>query len=403
MSGEADGPVTPMRLAVVIESFNPAAGGNERSTQQIIQELVERGQDVTLITGCCDAENEPAGVSVRVMSREKSSSVFRLMRFAKWAKAQLREGRFDASLSVTMAVPASVVQPRGGTVRETLARNVVMKQGGWAGLWKKIEVQLDAKQRLLLKLEKQTLTDPSVFRVAAISRYVVEQLERHYAFPASRTAVIPNAAVMPAVDDVQQSAWRDEVRAEFNVPDEAVLYLLAAQNPRLKGYPTLLGALNILREQGVPAVALLIGGFGDRELRSAKAAEVEHMVRFVGPTREMPRMFAAADVTVLPSWYDPSSKVVLESLMTGTPAISTTFNGASDHLTPPEGPPRGVVIDDPGDPRKLADAMAKLADPGFRAACSAACGGLAGQLSMARHVDRLEAVLAEAARAASAG
>lgn len=388
-----------MRLAVVIESFNPAAGGNERSTQQIMHELVKRGHSVTLITGCCSVDNEPEGVKTIALSRKKSSSVIRLMRFAGWAKQQLRKGRFDASLSMTMAVPARVVQPRGGTIRETLARNVAMRGGGFRSTKKKFELALDPKQRLLLALERKTLANPSVFRVAALSRYVVEQLERHFAFPESRTVVIPNAAVMPDIDSDQRAEWRNSIRQSFNVPDDAVLYLFAAQNPNLKGYPTLLGALKRLCDQGLNVVALLAGGFDYPENQAAEAQGVRDAVRIVGPTREMPKLFAAADVTVLPSWYDPSSKVVLESLMMGTPAISTTYNGASDHLLPEGAAPRGCVIDDPGDPNKLADAMAKLAEPDFRSACSAACVGLADQLSMARHVDRLEQVLAEAAQA----
>ncbi|MBB6430935.1 glycosyltransferase family 4 protein [Algisphaera agarilytica] len=389
-----------LRLAVVIESFNPAAGGNERSTQQIMQELVKRGHSVTLITGCCSTDNEPEGVETVALSQKKSSSVIRLMRFSRWAKRQLREGRFDASLSVTMAVPASVVQPRGGTIRETLARNVAMRGGGFRRTKKKIELALDPKQRLLLALEKKTLADHSVYRIAALSRYVVEQLETHFAFPESRTVVIPNAAVMPDLDADQRAESRRSIRHSFKVPDDAVLYLFAAQNPNLKGYPTLLGALKRLRDQGLNVVALLAGGFDYPENQAAEAQGVRDAVRIVGPTREMPKLFAAADVTVLPSWYDPSSKVVLESLMMETPAISTTYNGASDHLAPDGSPPRGCVIDDPGDPDKLADAMARLADSDFRTACSAACEGLADQLSMAQHVDQLEEVLAEAALAA---
>ena len=386
-----------MRLAVVIESFNPAAGGNERSTQQIIQELATRGHDVTLITGCCQVENEPEGVTTLAMTRTKSSSAFRLRRFAKWARQQLAEGGFDASLSMTMAVPASVVPPRGGTIRETLARNVAMRGGGLARLKKKIEINLDPKQQLLLALEKKTLADPAVYRVAALSRYVVEQLEQHYAFPEARTVVIPNAAVMPETNEAQKQAWRAEIRGRYDVPDDAVLYLFAAQNPKLKGYPTLLGALAQLKDRGIHAIALLAGGFDANGDPAAESAGVADRVRVVGPTKDMPPLFAAADVTVLPSWYDPSRKVVLESLMMGAPAISTTFNGASAPLRPLNGPPRGRVIDDPGDAQKLADAMAELADPDVRAACAAACDGLADQLSMARHVDRLEQVLAEAA------
>jgi len=394
-----------LRIAVVIESFNPAAGGNEKSTDQIMAELVRRGHDVTLITGCCLEAHRPEGVTTLAMTTRKSSSAFRLFRFAKWARQQLRVGAFDTSLSVTMAVPARVVQPRGGTIRETLARNVAMRGGGFRSKKKNIELKLNAKQQLLLALERRTLADPAVFRVAALSRYVVEQLEKHYAFPESRTVVIPNAAVMPEADAAQHAEWRSAIRGSFGVDEDAVLYLFAAQNPKLKGFPTLLGALQRLRDRGVNAVVLLAGGFHYGENKAVAERGLRDLVRVVGPTREMPALFAAADVTVLPSWYDPSSKVVLESLMMGTPAISTAFNGASDHLAGPlaEGKVRGVVIDDPGDADQLADAMARLADPVFRAACSEACAGLADPLSMARHVDALERVLAEAGEDAVRG
>ncbi|MEM9883897.1 MAG: glycosyltransferase family 4 protein [Planctomycetota bacterium] len=401
----------PLSIAVVIESFDPAAGGNERSTAQTIDELAKRGHRVTLITGCCAVADEPAGAAVRAMSRRRSSSVFRLMRFSRWAQRELAAGGFDTSLSVTMAVPAAVLQPRGGTVRETLNRNVAMRGGGWAGRKKAAEVALDPKQRLLLSLERRTLADPAVRRVVALSRYVVRQLDEHHAFPADRMTVIPNAAVMPTPPEDERQAWREAVRAEHGVIPGAgaTLLLFAAQNPKLKGYATLLGALRRLRNAGADVAALLAGGFpteiAEERSRLAKLgfSDIAPMLRPVGPTQSMVRLYAAADVTVLPSWYDPSSKVILESLMMSTPAISTAYNGASDHLEPPDGPPRGVVVADPADAEGLAAAVQRLMDPAFHASCIAACDGLAERLSMIRHIDALEQVLQESVRDKSRG
>ncbi|NJN37038.1 MAG: glycosyltransferase family 4 protein [Nitrospiraceae bacterium] len=151
-----------------------------------------------------------------------------------------------------------------------------------------------------------------------------------------------------------------------------------------------------------------------RELTSIESLAAADLLRFVGPTKQMPALFCAADVTVLPTWYDPSSKVILESLMMGTPALSTAYNGASDHLNAhaPAEPgfskgtsgaartnhTRGLVVQDPGNADELAAAMLQLCDPNFRAACSAACLGLAEQLSMTRHVAALETVLTESAQ-----
>ena len=291
-----------------------------------------------------------------------------------------------------MAVPARVVQPRGGTVRETLNRNIALRGGGLAGLKKKIELAINAKQQLLLRMERRTLADPAVHRVVALSGYVVRQLREHHAYPDDRITVIPNAAVMPPVHDAQHDAWRHAIRRGFGVADDEVAYLFAAQNPRAQG------VRHAARRAGDGSAARGAGcGAARRQLRLPRA----QADRRGGPAQRRPRrsgrrrgcreLYAAADVTVLPTWYDPSSKVVLESLMMHTPAISTAYNGASDFILPDDGPPRGAVIDDPGDPAAPADAMQRLADPGFRAACAAVCDGMSDTLSMQRHVDALEA------------
>lgn len=386
-----------LRLAVVIESFNPAAGGNERSTAQIMQELVGRGHAVTLITGYCARKDEPTGVTVRAMSWKKSSSVLRLERFARFAQRTLADGMFDASLSMTMAVAADVVQPRGGTIRETLLRNIAMRQPGWPQARKRLELMFDAKQNALLRHERQTLANPRVHRIAAVSEYVARQLRQHYRFPADHIVIIPNAAVMPKISDAQRAQWRADLREQFQIGPGTTLFLLAAQNPSLKGYPTLLAALADPTLAQSDVAVLLVGGFDYAQHQAAAQAGVRERVRIVGQSRQMPALYAAADVTVLPTWYDPSSKVVLESLMMGTPAISTAYNGASDHLAPVGHSARGLVVQDPGDAAELAGAMLRLTDPALRQACRQACAGLAEQLSMARHVDALEVVLREAA------
>jgi len=53
-------------------------------------------------------------------------------------------------------------------------------------------------------------------------------------------------------------------------------------------------------------------------------------VRFIGPTNELGMLFAAADVFVLPTYYDPFSNACLEALAAGLPVITTPANGFSE-------------------------------------------------------------------------
>ncbi len=387
----------PMKLGIVIERFHPAGGGAERSTAQIIGELAARGHDVTLITGASPDTVGPAGTRIMRLAREHASGPLRLFRFALWARRVLREGGYDASLSVTTAVPATVVQPRSGTIRETLARNVAMRRSASARFRKRATLAVSPKHQLLLALERRTLADPMVRRFVAVSRYGAEQL-RAYDVPADQIEVIPNAAAMPNLSDEARVAARRIIRAGFSIADNEPTFLFVAQNPRLKGVDTLLRALRLLKDEHHPGTALLVGMPSYAVQARAVELNVRDRVRIVGQSNRMAELYAAADVTVLPTWYDPSSKVVIESLMMGVPAITTRYNGAADFVVSQGMEPRGVVIANPGDADELAAAMRTLADRDNRQHCARATVGLADSLSMKRHVDRLEAVLVAVAQ-----
>jgi glycosyltransferase involved in cell wall biosynthesis len=247
---------------------------------------------------------------------------------------------------------------------------------------------------MLLRLERRTMLDPRVKRFLAVSSYVTDQLTRHYGINPAMIEVLPNAAEMPEVSPERRREWREKVRAGFGVSERSIVYLFAAHNARLKGVVPLLYAAKRLRDAGLDFVLMVAGQaeYGSQAL--AASLGIRDRVRMVGATGQMAAMYCAADVTVHPTFYDPSSKVVIESLMMGVPVISTSFNGSSEFIAD-EGFVRGRVLTDPADAEALASAMRELADAGERERCRAQIGGLADQLSMRRHVDRLEAVLVE--------
>ncbi len=399
-----------MNLAVIIERFDPSAGGAERSTAQIVQHLTARGHHITVLTAYCPDPGAAAPATIRPMLTTRPKHGIAIAPFARWTKQQLADNPYDASLSVTMAVPATLVQPRAGTVRETQQRNIAMRPTPLARLTKRILLALTPKQRLLLRLEKRTATDPSVKTFLAVSQYVSTQLQSHYHIPPDRIRIIPNAADVPAHTDTDRATWRQRVRAGFDIPDDALVYLFAAMNPRLKGSRQLLHAFKQLTTRlttptptaNSPTNPILImaGHPGYREQHLAANLGIRSRVKFVGPTSRMHELYAAADITVHPTFYDPSSKVVIESLIMAVPAITTRYNGAADLIQPQPNspnphPPRGRVIQDPTDITTLTNAMHDLANEDERNACAAATTNLTNQLSMTHHVQQLEAVLSD--------
>ena len=389
-----------MKIALVIERFDPHAGGAERSTAQIAAGLVAAGHEPTIVTWWHKRDHEVPGVAIEACSKYRSLGPVNLLRFAKWARGQLADGGFDSSLSVTTMVPAAVVQPRSGTLRETFNRNTAMRATLWGQTAKRLVTALSPKSFVQLRLERKTFADPSVKFIVALSGYVAQQLDRHYAISDKRVRVIPNASDIARPSDEQRSRWRRVVRRGFGIDDDVAVFLFAAHNPRLKGADTLLRAAQLLCQRKVQFAMLMAGNMSYALQQRSAALGVRDRVRFVGSTNRMAELFCAADVTVHPTFYDPSSKVVIESLLSGTPAISTVFNGASEWIEPVNGtggPAAGRVLADPADPVALADAMMQLVEPAQRDRCRPDRRGGLEQLTMTWHVDQLLRLLAQAA------
>ncbi len=383
-----------MHIVLIIENFNPHAGGNEQSTSEIASELVVRGHQVTVLAGYCPSHILLPDITVHAYSSRRSASAARLMLFTRWACRQLARMEHDVSISMTMAVPAMIVQPRGGTIRETLIRNVAMRNTFIHRQCKRMLVSMSTKQRLLLMLESRTLKNPCVKKIIAVSEYVRGQLMRHYGVPEDHIALVPNGASIRAGDSTQQASWRTRIRQGFHVSEQAIVYLFAAQKPKLKGFFQLMQAMREIIGQSHQSVVMLAGSYGFRDYQYVSQLGLRNHVRFVGHTRRMPVLYAAADVTVLPTWYDPCSRVVLESLMMNCPTISTKYNGASEWLVDDNGNELcGRVIDSPSDVPGLVRAMVELADTEIRGRCRLAADDLKDRLTMGRHVDNLLEVI----------
>jgi glycosyltransferase involved in cell wall biosynthesis len=84
-------------------------------------------------------------------------------------------------------------------------------------------------------------------------------------------------------------------------------------------------------------------------------------ILFLGTVGVIGNLLAAADVAVLPTFYDPSSRFILEALALDKPVITTRFNGASEQFTDNR---HGKVIDRPDNVAALAGSLTHFMDSG---------------------------------------
>ncbi len=113
-------------------------------------------------------------------------------------------------------------------------------------------------------------------------------------------------------------------------------------------------------------------------------------VHRLGAVRDLPALYAAADIFLLPTLYDPFSNACLEALAAGLPVITTRHNGFSEII---EHGVHGSIVDDPLHPAPIRDALVFWSDAERRRAARPAILERAGLFDIGVNVERTLAVL----------
>lgn len=149
---------------------------------------------------------------------------------------------------------------------------------------------------------------------------------------------------------------RQQARKDLGIPGESFLWAAVGRLDREKGFDLLIEAFSLLGERS--SALLLVGEGPEKEDLAALALQrgVAHRVVFTGARTDVPRLMAAADAFVLSSRWEAGPLVVLEAMGAGLPVVATRVGDAGEMVQ--EG--RTGVLVDPGSPRGLSDAMARL-------------------------------------------
>ncbi len=371
-----------MRIALILEHVDPRRGGRETSTAQIAAQLAHRGQDVTVL---CQTAGAPLpGVTVRSLGRPGRSRTDRLRRFVRNVQRVLRDEVFDVSHAMLPIPGATIYQPRGGTPAGNRAAKRRMA-GRWGALTTMLSYSFNPHRRLLGRLERDTAAATLLLPNSdMVAREITQYLGPHV-----RQKVVWNGVDVPDVSDEQKRRQRRQRRAALGLGEDETVFLTVARHWRLKGVDCAIRAL----ARCVASDHLLILGRSKpgRYAHLARRLGVGRRVHFLAPTDDVFAWYSAADACLLLSWYDACSRVVLEALRWGLPAITTRSNGAADLLTSGA----GVVVPRPDNLDAVVHAMRRLADADQRRRCRTECETLADFLSLRRHVDELLAVYAE--------
>ncbi len=194
--------------------------------------------------------------------------------------------------------------------------------------------------------------------------------------PAERAHVLYNSIVAPDLP-ASRDAARGTLRAEFGLPDDALVVGMVARLFETKGQAELLQAMLPILRRDRRVHLLLVGseypkphGLTERLTETARAAGVLPQVRLPGYRDDVPRILDGLDLFAHPSRSEPFSLAILEAMAHELPVVAWR-----------EGEPAEIIVDGrtgllvaPMDIDGLTAALDGLLDDGARRAAMGQAG-----------------------------
>jgi UDP-glucose:(heptosyl)LPS alpha-1,3-glucosyltransferase len=184
----------------------------------------------------------------------------------------------------------------------------------------------------------------------AVSQSLRREFIRHYGDAAESIVVIPNGVDLEMFSPANRPIYRESLRRRYGISRSELVLMFAGGDWERKGLLYLIGALALLPRLDV---RLLIIGSGDEEFygQLAELKQVRERIIFASHSSNLSEYYAASDVFVFPTIYEPFGMVIVEAMASALPVITSRVAGAADVIV--DGV-NGLLLREPSDVNDLA-------------------------------------------------
>ena len=300
-----------MKLLIIARPF-VFHGGVERATAGLVAALVEHGYEVHLLSPRGQAAMP--GVVLRTLALPPLPSAARVLALAALARRAIAGGSWDVVQSHERTLDQDVYRAGEGCHQAYLASASHPRARG-------------LYHRIVLALERRVFErTPHIVAIAESGRREIASL---YGVAPERLSVVYNGVDLERFHPRNRALYRAGARAEGGIAAAAFTVLFVGSGFARKGLSTALEAFAAFSDRSSRFVVL---GKGDtREYRDlALRLAVSERVVWLGARNDPERWYAAADVVVLPSRYEPFGNVHLEALAAGLPVVASSCAGGAE-------------------------------------------------------------------------
>jgi UDP-glucose:(heptosyl)LPS alpha-1,3-glucosyltransferase len=357
-----------LRIAFVRRAYS-RSGGAEAYLKRLAEGIAKAGHEVQLVTTNEWPDDAWPFGSIK---RLGGTTVIDFADELEEVRSQLQ---CDVLFSLERVWSCDVYRAGDGVHRAWLARR------------RKFEIPLkqfvrgaSRKHRDLLQLEESLFEKRKAGRVIAASQMVVDEIIDLYRYPADKIDVVRNG--VPVEKFRFDPGLREKPRLKLKLKQDQIALLFAGSGWERKGLLFAIEAMALCKHR---KMRLLVAGRGEAGPYKTMRLRFwrEDPVQFLGEVADLVPIYAAADIFILPTIYDPFSNACLEALASGLPVVTTRSNGFSE-IT--ENGVHGSIIDNPANLVGLRDAIRYWSDQSRRDAVRLANMEHASQFDISKNV-----------------
>jgi glycosyltransferase involved in cell wall biosynthesis len=346
-----------LRIAVLNRTFSPAAGGAERYSIALVEQLAAK-HDILVFAQ--SIEHEWPGVTYHLVKMP--------LRRPRWVnQLWFATATWWATRDRSGAVPSrgfDVVHSHENTWHGDIQTvhvlpvkyNLFQGSTGWRLVLRWVNVLTSPRLLVYLALEHRRYEAQAGRSVVLTSASLLSIFKTTYPAASAMTAVITPGISLP--DGPASAAGRLDARQQLGLPADRPCVLFVGNDFRKKGLSTLLAALRLLPDKVVLAVV------GNSLQSSAYSHQISQAgltsrVFFLGNLSDITLAYRAADCLAHPTLEDTFAMVVLEAMAHSLPVVvsGVQYCGISGLLTH-EG--NALVLDEPRDVVTLSDCLRRV-------------------------------------------
>lgn len=330
-------------VAIVCATIAPDSPAGEQA-KQLANTLAKRGARVSLITSHGVSPQLEQGVELHQPDGLSGHAWIWLTKYRRWAMKQVQALGHDRIVSFAPFMPARVVVPLTGLARDAPSA-----------------AHIPAK--LLRSIyEQRMLRDVLVQSIVACSDRIETQLRS--LSTEHRFEVHRYDPPVPRI--TTQGVWgvtlREKLARAWGINTNSFWVMHPFQHAKTDGFEQTALTFKALIESDVDAFLLLAGPSRYTHLAWLGEIGLRDRCRFIGPCEDQARLASACDLAILPTAYDPGGWKARPAFSAGCPLITTAASDAAEQARERG----GAVLDTPGDPQRMLQAIRRYADQGPR-------------------------------------